>query len=88
MEKFTQKVEWVKIWLAVGLMIFGCLMLIAGFIVDPLGLIDNSVLVAFGEVSAFSGAVLGINYLYSNKHKQLEASIERRLTALNDENKQ
>ena len=42
----------------------GCGLLIAGFIVPPLGIIDSSVLVAFGETSTFVGAVLGIDYNY------------------------
>ena len=39
-------------------------LLIAGFIVTPLGIIDSSVLVAFGETSTFVGAILGIDYNY------------------------
>ena len=49
------------------LCIFGMLMLIAGFIVPPLGIIDNSVLVAYGEVMTFSGGLVGIDYTYKYK---------------------
>ena len=42
-------------------------MLVAGFIVPPLGIIDNSVLVAYGEVMTFSGGLIGIGYTYKYK---------------------
>ena len=49
---------------AVGLIIVGAILLITGFIVPPLGVIDNSVLVAFGETSTFAGALFGVDYNY------------------------
>lgn len=49
------------------LTIVGSGLLIAGFIVPPLGVIDSSVLVAFGETSTFVAAVLGIDYNYKYK---------------------
>lgn len=72
MEKLVKEVELIKIYLAVGMCIFGCVLLIMGFIVDPLGVISQSVLIAFGEVITFASALIGINYLYSAKHKELE----------------
>ena len=75
MEVFNKKVELIKIYLSVGMCIFGCAMLVAGFIVIPTGIIHNSVLVAFGEILTFAGAILGINYLYSSKHKELESKM-------------
>lgn len=53
-----------KLAVAAILTVVGCGLLIAGFIVPPLGIIDSSVLVAFGETSTFVGAVLGIDYNY------------------------
>lgn len=49
---------------AIILVVVGCGLLIAGFIVAPLGMIDNSVLVAFGETCTFAGALFGIDYHY------------------------
>lgn len=54
----------VRLIVAVILTIVGSGLLIAGFIVPPLGMIDSSVLVAFGETSTFVAAVLGIDYNY------------------------
>lgn len=53
-----------RLIVAVILTIVGSGLLIAGFIVPPLGVIDSSVLVAFGETSTFVAAVLGIDYSY------------------------
>ena len=53
-----------RLIVAVILTIVGSGLLIAGFIVPPLGVIDSSVLVAFGETSTFVAAVLGIDYNY------------------------
>lgn len=54
----------IRLLVAVLLTIVGSGLLIAGFIVPPLGVIDSSVLVAFGETSTFVAAVLGIDYTY------------------------
>lgn len=53
-----------RLLIAVILTIVGSGLLIAGFIVPPLGIIDSSVLVAFGETSTFIAALLGIDYNY------------------------
>lgn len=53
-----------RLIVALILTIVGSGLLIAGFIVPPLGVIDSSVLVAFGETSTFVAALLGIDYNY------------------------
>lgn len=49
------------------LIFVGCGLLIAGFCVPPMGIIDNSVLIAFGEILTFVGAIFGIDYSYKAK---------------------
>lgn len=49
------------------LVVVGCGLLIAGFCVPPVGIIDNSVLIAFGEILTFVGAVIGVDYSYKAK---------------------
>ncbi|MGM9675422.1 MAG: hypothetical protein ACI3X9_08145 [Bacteroidaceae bacterium] len=44
------------------LVVFGVLLLIVSFIVPPTGVIDPTVLTAFGEILTFAGAVIGIDY--------------------------
>lgn len=56
---------------AVLLVLIGCGLLIAGFIVAPLGVIDGSVLAAFGESCTFAGALFGIDYTYKYKIKNI-----------------
>lgn len=52
---------------SVFLVLIGSGLLIAGFCVPPVGVIDNSVLVAFGEILTFVGAIFGIDYTYKYK---------------------
>jgi hypothetical protein len=46
------------------LVFVGVGLLIAGFCVAPVGIIDSSILVAFGEVCTFAGALFGVDYHY------------------------
>lgn len=50
----------VMLFTAVGVITVGCGILIAALIIPPPGEIDNSVLVAFGEISTFAGALFGV----------------------------
>lgn len=53
---------------AIALIVLGSGLLIAGFIVPPPGEIHNSVLIAFGEILTFAGALFGIDYHYKYQH--------------------
>lgn len=53
---------------AIFLITVGCALLIFGFWVPPLGVIDNSVLIAFGETCTFAGALFGVDYNYKYKY--------------------
>nr|DAR23142.1 MAG TPA: hypothetical protein [Caudoviricetes sp.] len=53
-----------RLLIATILTIIGSGLLIAGFTAPPLGVINSSVLVAFGETSTFVAALLGIDYNY------------------------
>ena len=52
----------IQLWVAVILTLSGIGLLWAAFLVVPLGEIHNSVLLAFGEMSTFAGALFGIDY--------------------------
>ena len=45
-----------QFWLAVALVLFGVLLLIVAFFLPPAGLIDPTVLTAYGETLTFAGA--------------------------------
>ena len=53
--------------ISVLLIIFGVLLISASFAAPPLGVIDPSVLTAFGEILTFAGALTGIDAKYKNK---------------------
>ena len=44
--------------------IAGVALLFIGCFVPPIGEIDSSLLVAFGEVCTFAGALIGVDYHY------------------------
>ena len=56
-----------QIILAISMASFGAVLILTAFFVPPMGIIDASVLTAFGEMLTFSGTVLGIDYKYKNK---------------------
>ena len=61
------KKEKTQLIVACLLVVLGAGLLIAGFIVPPVGIIDSSVLVAFGEIATFAGSLFGIDYHYKYK---------------------
>ena len=52
---------------AIVMCLFGGTLLVAGFVVPPVGEIHHSVLIAFGEILTFSGSLVGIDYHYRYK---------------------
>lgn len=65
----------VKFYLACGLIFVGVVLLFSAFWVPPLGIIHESILVAFGEILTFSGALIGIDYTYRYKLLQLRSGL-------------
>ena len=57
----------IQLYIAALLTAGGLLLLFAGFIIEPEGEIHGSVLIAFGEVATFAGALLGVDYKYKNR---------------------
>lgn len=58
----------IQLWVAIALTLCGIILLFAGFWVKPLGEIHNSVLIAFGEMSTFAGALFGVDYTYRYRY--------------------
>lgn len=54
------------------LVVIGLVLIFLGFYADPVGIVDPSVLTAFGEILTFSGAILGIDYRYKFKRDELD----------------
>ena len=57
----------IQLLTAALLSIGGLIMLYCGVYIDPRGEVHESLLVAFGEVATFSGALMGIDYVYKKK---------------------
>ena len=57
----------VQIITAAVLAIGGLILLFCGTYIDPQGEISDSLLIGFGEVATFSGALFGIDAAYSKK---------------------
>ena len=56
--------------LSTVLCMFGVLLLVAGFVIPPMGEIHHSVLIAFGEILTFCGSLIGIDYHYKYQNKE------------------
>lgn len=52
---------------AAVLSIGGLVLLFCGVYIDPQGQIHESLLVGFGEIATFSGALMGVDYVYKQK---------------------
>lgn len=56
-----------QFYLSLFLIFVGVGLLIAGVSIKPIGIIDNSILIAFGEILTFAGALFGIDHKYRAK---------------------
>ncbi len=59
-----------QFYLACLMIFFGCTLLAVGFALAPTGEIHSSVLVAFGEILTFAGALIGIDYVHRTKDER------------------
>ena len=57
----------IQLLTAALLSIGGLIMLFCGVFIDPQGQVHESLLVAFGEIATFAGALMGIDYVYKKK---------------------
>ncbi len=60
----------IQLTMAVLLTVAGLVLVFLSFLIDPPGEIHQSVLVAFGEMSTFAGALFGVDYSYKLKEQQ------------------
>lgn len=60
----------VSLWTRIVVSAVGLILLIVGFIVPPQGVIDRSVLIAFGEIALFVAALMWIDYHYAFRGKK------------------
>lgn len=67
----------VQFGIAIGLMVFGAVLLMIGLLAIPTGEIHHSVLVAYGEVVTLAAGVLGIDAIYTNKLQKIVADLKK-----------
>ena len=60
----------IQLLTAAVLAIGGLVLLFCGVYIAPQGEIHESLLVGFGEVATFAGALFGIDYVYKKKGNQ------------------
>lgn len=65
MKKETK--ESIQIWSAVGMLVVGVVLVIAGFIVAPPGEVSESVLWFFAQCLIFAGSIFGIGIYWRDK---------------------
>lgn len=69
----TVKRETSKIWLGIGLAIFGCLMILVGVCIPPVGVIDGSLLAAVGELFSLAGACLSLFSINKRNNAKIDS---------------
>jgi len=57
----------IQLVLAVLMTLFGVVLIAAAFWLPPTGVIDPTVLTAYGETLTFVGALVGVDYHYKSK---------------------
>ena len=57
----------IQLLTAAALSIGGMILLFCGVFIDPQGQIHESLLVAFGEIATFAGAIMGVDYVYRHR---------------------
>ena len=62
---------------AIVMIMFGIALCVAGFIVDPLGIIDNSVLWVLGQTLLYAGSIFGIGMYVKHTVKDEIKSLKK-----------
>lgn len=71
-EKIEKKKLTIQLVLGIVLTVAGIVLLFLGFYAPVVGEISASVLTAYGEVSTFAGALIGIDYSYKFRMFKIE----------------
>ncbi len=70
-----EKKENVQIMTAVGMLVIGSALSVAGFIVPPVGEISDSVLWFFAQCLIYAGSIFGITIYVSSKIGSMESKL-------------
>lgn len=73
----SNKHELVRLGTIIGSFVLGWAITIGGFIVPPLGVIDNSILIVLGQAMTYSAAGLGMkDYVKVQISKQMNTMVQ------------
>lgn len=81
------KEEAVQYIVAIAMIIFGMILCMMGFWVDPTGIISNSVLTALGEILLLVGGIFNLNLPFRHREMMYGSNVEKRLKDLEDKMK-
>ena len=73
---FKEKLSYVFASVALG---FGILLTFLGFLVDPMGVVDDSVLWVLGQTLIYSGSIVGISMHYKQELNNFKDDIHKLL---------
>lgn len=85
MKQLWNEICHIKELTALFALLFGFGLSLAGFIVDPKGIVDQSVLWILGQCLLYAGSIYGISTHFQKKQKELENKIDKRLNKKNQE---
>lgn len=78
MERKSRFTWGVQMWSAVGMLVSGVALSVAGFIVPPLGEISDSVLWYFSQCLIYAGSVFGVSAYMRRKLTEIKTEIEKK----------
>ena len=70
-----EKKENIQVWSAIGMLVVGVALVIAGFIVPPTGEVSDSVLWFFGECMIYAGSIFGISIYVSGNIRKMRREL-------------
>ena len=66
--------------------VFGLILVaVAAFFIEPLGVVDSTIITIFGLILSFVGAILGINLHYSNETTKFKIEAREELQRFEEE---
>lgn len=71
--------ERVYVFWAIGLSVVGCFLLITALFMNPIGIIDPSVISAAGTIFVFAGSIIGIRGSFDAKIQKFEMDVDRKI---------
>ena len=78
--------EIIQYWFAGVAFVFGLVLVgAAAFFIEPLGVVDSTIITIFGLILSFVGAILGINLHYSNELMNFKTEAREEIARFEEE---